>query len=206
MTSHLIIFVLATATLALTPGPNTALMISRTISNGHAAGVVVLVGVELGFFVHLTAASLGITALLFAVPAAYEVLRIVGAVYLLYIALRMVRTGLVALPRLSGPAPIRQLLQTGFLSNALNPKTAAFYLAIFPQFLDPHHALLAQAFVLGGVHIAVSTCCNLMYIAAAGRLYEFLHKNSVAERIQRWVFASVIAGFAIRLAWEPRAR
>lgn len=206
MTSHLIVFVLATATLALTPGPNTALMISRTISNGPAAGVAVLVGVELGFFVHLIAASFGITALFLAVPAAYEALRIVGTAYLLYVAFRMVRTGLVTLPRLSGPAPMRQLLHTGFVSNVVNPKTAAFYLAIFPQFVDPHHALLAQAFVLGAVHIAVSTCCNLVYIAAAGRLYEFLRKHSVAERIQRWVFATVITGFAVNLAWEPRAR
>jgi threonine/homoserine/homoserine lactone efflux protein len=99
MTSHLIVFVLATATLALTPGPNIALMISRTISNGPAAGVAVLVGVELGLFVHLVAASFGITALLVAVPVAF----------------RMVRTGLVVLPRLSGPAPMRQLLQAGFL-------------------------------------------------------------------------------------------
>jgi threonine/homoserine/homoserine lactone efflux protein len=203
MTSHLIVFVLATATLALTPGPNTALMISRTISNGPAAGVVVLVGVELGFSVHLIATFFGITALLLAVPAAYEALRIVGAAYLLYVAFRIVRSGLVELPRTSGSAPMRQLLRTGFLSNALNPKTAAFYLAIFPQFIDPHHALLAQAFVLGAVHIAVSTCCNLAYIAAAGKIHEFLQIRRVAERIQRWVFAGVIAAFAVSLAWEP---
>jgi threonine/homoserine/homoserine lactone efflux protein len=98
------------------------------------------------------------------------------------------------------------LLQTGFVSNAPNPKTAAFYLAIFPQFVNPHHALLAQAFVLGAVHIAVSTCCNLIYIAAAAKLYEFLHRHRFAKRIQRWVFASVITGFAVSLAWEPRGR
>jgi threonine/homoserine/homoserine lactone efflux protein len=206
MTSHLIVFVLATAALAFTPGPNTALMVSRTISNGPAAGAAVLVGVELGFFVHLVAASFGLTALLLAVPAAYDALRIAGAAYLLYVAFRIVRTGLVRLPGSSEPAPMCQLLRTGFLSNALNPKTAAFYLAIFPQFVDPHLALLAQTLVLGAVHIAVSTCCNLVYIAAAGRLYTFLRRHSVAERIQRWLSASVIAGFAVKLAWEPRGR
>jgi threonine/homoserine/homoserine lactone efflux protein len=206
MTSQLIVFILATAALAFTPGPNTALMVSRTISNGPAAGAAVLAGVELGFLVHLIAASFGLTALLLAVPAAYEALRIAGAAYLLYVAFRIVRTGLVTLPRPSEPAPTRQLLRTGFLSNALNPKTAAFYLAIFPQIVDPHHELLAQTLVLGAVHIAVSTCCNLVYIAAAGRLYEFLRKHSAAERIQRWIFASLIAGFAVNLAWEPRGR
>jgi threonine/homoserine/homoserine lactone efflux protein len=165
MTSHLIIFVLATATLALTPGPNTALMISRTISNGPAAGVVVLVGVELGFFVHLIAASLGITALLFAVPAAYEVLRIVGAAYLLYVALRMVRTGLVALPRLSGPAPIRQLLRMGFLSNAQTQRLLPFTSQSFRSFLTHTTPRLPRplfwaAFILQSARAATS--CTLL--------------------------------------------
>lgn len=206
MTSPLIVFVVATAALAFTPGPNTALMISRTISNGPAAGVAVLLGVELGFLVHLLAASFGITALLLAVPAAYEVLRILGAVYLLYIAWRMARTGLVKLPAVGGAVPMRRLLQTGFLSNTLNPKTGAFYLAVFPQFVDPHHAVLTQALLPGAVHIAVSACCNLVWIGAAGRLHGFLRRHSLAERMQRWLFATVIAGFAVSLAWQPRAR
>jgi threonine/homoserine/homoserine lactone efflux protein len=119
----LIVWVLATAALAFTPGANTALMDSRTISNGPSAGAVVLAGVELGFFVHLIATAFGLTALLLAIPAAYDALRIVGAVYLLYVAFRIVRTGLITPPGPGEPAPIRQLLRTGFLSNALNPKT-----------------------------------------------------------------------------------
>jgi threonine/homoserine/homoserine lactone efflux protein len=206
MTSHLIVFVLATAALAFTPGANTALMVSRTMSNGPAAGAAVLAGVELGFFVHLIATAFGLTALLLAVPAAYEALRIAGAVYLLYVAFRIARTGLVTAPSPGKPAPARRLMQAGFLSNALNPKTAAFYLAIFPQFIDPHQAVLAQIFFLGAVQIAVSTCCNVVYIAAAGRLYEFLRTHPVAERLQRWIFASLIAGFAVNLAYEPRGR
>jgi threonine/homoserine/homoserine lactone efflux protein len=206
MMPDLIVFAVAAAALAFTPGPNNTLMISRTISDGPAAGAAVLAGAELGFFVHLIAASFGLTALLLAVPAVYGVLRVVGAAYLLYIAFRIVRTGLVTPQGISGPVPMRQLLRAGFLSNALNPKTAAFYIAIFPQFVDPHHDVLAQTFILGAVHIAVSTCCNLVYIAAAGRLYEFLQKHRTAERLQRWLFASVIAGFAVTLAWEPRGQ
>lgn len=202
----LIVFVVATAALAFTPGPNMALMVSRAISNGRAAGVAVLAGAELGFFVHLTATAFGLTALLLAVPAVYGVLRVAGAAYLLYIAFRIVRSGVITGPERSEPAPMGQLLRAGFLSNALNPKTAAFYLAIFPQFVDPHHDVLAQIFLLGAVHIAVSTCCNLVYIAMAGRLYGFLQKHRTAERLQRWLFASVIVGFAVKLAWEPRGQ
>lgn len=200
----LIVFVVTAAALAFTPGQNTALMVSRTMANGPMAGAVVLAGVELGFFVHLIATAFGLTALLLAVPAAYGALRIAGAAYLLYIAFRIVRTGLVTLPGITPLASKRQLLRMGFLSNALNPKTAAFYLAIFPQFIHPHHDVLAQTLVLGAVQIAVSTCCNLVYIAMNGRLYGLLRKHRTAERIQRWLFASVIAGFAVRLAWEPR--
>jgi len=200
----LIVFVVTAAALAFTPGQNTALMVSRTMSSGPMAGAVVLAGVEFGFFVHLIATAFGLTALLLAIPAAYGILRTIGAAYLLYIAFRIVRTGLVDLPGITPRTSKRQLLRMGFLSNALNPKTAAFYLAIFPQFIDPHHDVLTQTFILGAVQITVSTCCNLVYIAMAGRLYGLLRKHRTVERVQRWLFASLIAGFAVRLAWEPR--
>ena len=200
----LIVFVVTAAALAFTPGQNTALMVSRTMSSGPMAGAVVLAGVEFGFFVHLIATAFGLTALLLAIPAAYGILRTIGAAYLLYIAFRIVRTGLVDLPGITPRTSKRQLLRMGFLSNALNPKTAAFYLAIFPQFIDPHHDVLTQTFILGAVQIAVSTCCNLIYIAMTGKLYGLLRKHRTVERVQRWLFASLIAGFAVRLAWEPR--
>ena len=195
------IFVLATAGLAFTPGPNTILTISRTISQGRLAGAMVLLGVELGFLVHLVAAAAGLTALFLAIPIAYATLRIVGAAYLLYVAWKLfngsqsLRTTVDRLPK-----PIGKLIRMGFVSNALNPKTAAFYLSIFPQFIRPSDAsVLLQSLELGVLHIAVSSACNTVYIVGAGSLAAWLVDHPVWERIQRWVFGS----FDRRICCKP---
>lgn len=206
--NHLILFAAATAALAFSPGPNQAYMLSRTLVQGRRAGIVSLLGVESGFCVHLFAAAFGLTAFLLAIPLAYEALRLLGAAYLLYIAWRTVRnTGTFAnLDRQIPADPARHLFRMGFVSNALNPKTAVFYLSIFPQFVDPAQGnILGQSVILGLVHIAVSTSCNLVVVLTAGSMASLLRRGPVWERVQRWLFGSLLAGFAVRLALdEPR--
>jgi threonine/homoserine/homoserine lactone efflux protein len=208
LTFHqLLPFILATAVLALSPGPNQAYMLSRTLSQGRAAGIIALLGVETGFMVHLFAAAFGLTAFLLVVPVAYNALRFLGAGYLLYLAWRTVR-GSGAFGSLKRVVPIetpRHLYRMGFLSNALNPKTAMFYLSIFPQFVAPVRGhILAQSILLGLVHITVSTVCNLLVIFAAGIIASRLQREPVWERIQRWLFGGLLAGFAIKLVFEER--
>ena len=200
------VFALATAILALTPGPNTALMLSRTVAQGRSAGALVLLGVELGFLLHLFAAVAGITALLLAVPVAYDGLRIIGACYLLYIAGRMIfgRQRLVGGQLLNREQPGR-LIGSGFASNALNPKTAAFYLSIFPQFILPQHgSVLLQGLLLGLLHITISTLCNMIWVVGAGSLAGFLKHHPRWERTQRWLFGTIIGLFALKLLTERR--
>jgi threonine/homoserine/homoserine lactone efflux protein len=200
------VFAIATALLALTPGPNTTLTISRTLAQGRVAGALVLAGVELGFLVHLFATGLGLTALLLALPLAYDLLRIAGAAYLLYIAYRMVigRYRLVGRQAVFMQRPCR-LIGLGFTSNALNPKTAAFYLAIVPQFIDPHHGSVPlQIFLLGAVHITVSTMCNMIWVLGAGGLTALLERHPGWERAQRWLFGTIIGGFAVKLLVDRR--
>ncbi|MBA3832215.1 MAG: LysE family translocator [Chthoniobacterales bacterium] len=208
LTFHqLLLFVVATAALALSPGPNQAYMLSRTLSQGRAAGIVALLGVETGFTVHLFAAAFGLTAFLLVVPVAYNALRLLGAGYLLYLAWRTVRGSgaFAALKRpVSADTPGR-LYRMGFVSNALNPKTAMFYLSIFPQFIGPMRgSVLGPSIVLGLIHIAVSTACNLLVIFTAGIIASRLQRQPVWERIQRWLFGGLLAGFAIKLALEER--
>lgn len=200
------IFVLATAGLAFTPGPNTMLTIARTISQGRLAGAMVLLGVEVGFLVHLVAAAAGLTALLLAIPVAYAALRIVGAAYLLFMAWKLFNGSQdLGVAGRSTPKPCGHLIWMGFASNALNPKTAAFYLSIFPQFISPSDAsVMLQSLELGIVHIAVSTACNMVYILGAGSLATWLTAHPVWERVQRWVFRSLIAGFAVSLLAHRR--
>lgn len=200
------LFALAAALLALTPGPNTALTISRTAAGGWRAGLLVLLGVELGFLVHLFAAALGFTALLLAIPTAYDLLRIAGALYLLWIAVGMIigRTRLAGGVQPSAERPAR-LIGLGFISNALNPKTAVFYLAVFPNFTDPAAgSVLAQSLLLGAVHITVSTLCNLVWVLTAGSLAGFLVRRPAWERAQRWLFGTLIGAFALKMLAERR--
>lgn len=204
---QLLLFAATTAALAFSPGPNQAYLLSRTLARGPRAGMVCLLGVECGFFVHLFAAAVGLTAFFLAVPLAYHALRLAGAAYLLYLAWHTIRgsdgfgepdSGISCEPR-------QRLFRMGFFSNALNPKTAMFYFSIFPQFVDPSQgSILGQSIILGIVHILVSTLCNLLVIFASGFLASRLRRGTVWDRARRWLFGGLLAGFAVHLAWESR--
>jgi threonine/homoserine/homoserine lactone efflux protein len=206
--AHIAIFVLATAALALSPGPNMVYMLSRTISQGRRAGIISLLGVETGFFVHLFAASLGLTAFFATVPLAYEILRWVGSFYLLYLAFKTIRGGGIPITSQRKMIPDNRpgkLYRMGFLSNVLNPKTAVFYFTIFPQFIDlSYGGIFLQSVMLGAIHIAVSTTCNLAVICSASALFRWFERRPMWANVQRWIFGGLLAGFALRLAFEKR--
>src|SRR3712207_927610 len=162
--------------MVLTPGPNMIYLISRSICQGHAAGLISLGGVALGFVSYMLCAAFGITALVFAVPYACDALRLAGAAYLLYLAWQAVKPGgrspfsVRDLP-VDGP---RKLFAMGFLTNLLNPKIALLYLSLLPQFIDPAQgSLLAQSLVLGFVQIGVSVAVNAAIVVAAGSIALF---------------------------------
>lgn len=203
---NLVLFVFATAALTLAPGPNMAYMLSSTVSRGRRAGVVSLLGVESGFLVHLFAVASGLTALLLAVPYAYDALRLLGAAYLLYLAWQTVRgSGGLAPEEREAPEPPVRVYLAGFLSNALNPKTAVFYLSVFPQFVDPAAgSVFFQSVALGLLHILVSTACNLAVVLAAGAGSRWLTGRPGWLRFQRWVFGGLLTAFAFRLALDDR--
>ena len=132
-------FALISLGIALTPGPNMIYLISRSITQGPAAGIVSLGGVALGFVFYMLCAAFGITALLFAVPYAYDGLRIAGAIYLLWLAWQVLK------PNGRSPFQVRELpvdsprklFTMGLVTSLLNPKIAMLYLALLPQFIDP---------------------------------------------------------------------
>ncbi len=136
----LALYALACVLLALTPGPNLMYLISRTLCQGRAAGIVSLAGTTSGLLFYAVATALGLTAVFVAVPVLFDVVRWVGAAYLLWLAWDAIRPqgsgGLFARRDLPPIAP-RVLYRTGVLTSILNPKVALFYLALFPQFVDP---------------------------------------------------------------------
>ncbi len=146
--SSLMTFAFVALGLVLTPGPNMIYLTSRSICQGKRAGLISLGGVALGFVFYMLCAALGITALIFAVPYAYDILRISGVVYLLYLAWQAIKPGgrsLFAvrdLPADSG----RKLFLMGFITNLANPKIAIMYLSLLPQFISPGHgSILSQS-------------------------------------------------------------
>jgi len=206
-TTTLITFSLIALGMVLTPGPNMIYLISRSIAQGRSAGLISLGGVILGFFVYMFCAAFGITALLFAVPYAYDVLRLGGAAYLLWLAWQAVRPGgrspfhVRDLPH-DGP---RKLFAMGFLTSLLNPKIAMLYLALLPQFIDPAAGnVLGQSIVLGFVQIAISGSVNALIATVAGSIAFFLKTRPLWSLVQRWLMGTVLAGFALRMAMEAR--
>ncbi|RDJ24882.1 LysE family translocator [Bosea caraganae] len=203
--SSLLAFALVAFGMVLTPGPNMIYLISRSISQGRMAGLISLGGVALGFVFYMLCAAFGITALLFAVPYAYDALRFGGAAYLLWLAWQAVRPG--------GRSPFqvrdlphdspRKLFVMGFVTNLLNPKIAMLYLALLPQFIDPAAgSVLSQSVVLGAVQIVVSV--NAMIAFAAGSIALFLRERPLWAVVQRWLMGTVLAGLALKMATEAQ--
>lgn len=205
--TSLIGFALVSLGIVLTPGPNMIYLISRSITQGPAAGIVSLGGVALGFVFYMLAAAFGITALLLAVPYAYDALRLAGAAYLMWLAWQAVRPGgrspfQVKMLAVDGP---RKLFAMGFVTNLLNPKIAMLYLALLPQFIDPTAGpVLAQSLMLGSIQIAISVSVNAMIALAAGSIALFLGTRPSWLLVQRYLMGTVLAGLALRMAFEAR--
>jgi threonine/homoserine/homoserine lactone efflux protein len=200
-------FTLAALVLVLTPGPNMIYCVSRALCQGRAAGMISLAGVLLGFVVHLMAAALGLTALLIAVPFAFDAIRLAGAVYLLWLAWQALKP--------NGTAPFEarllpddrpaKLFSMGFLTNLLNPKVAMFYLSFFPQFLHPDRgSVLLQSLALGAIQIVVSGSVNTLLVSGAAGITAFLSKSKGWLLAQRYVMGSVLAALAVRIALTDR--
>lgn len=205
--SNLTTFALVALGLALTPGPNMMYLVSRSISQGRVAGLISLCGVAVGFVCYMLSAAFGITALLLAVPYAYDTLRFGGAVYLLYLAWQAVRPGGRSPFQVRVlPADSRQrLFVMGLVTNLLNPKIAVLYLSLLPQFIDPSRGgVLAQSLLLGVAQVAISVSINAMIAMTAGSIAVFLARRPWWLVAQRWLMGTVLAGMALRMAAEAR--
>ncbi|MGU3628706.1 LysE family translocator [Comamonas sp. C24C] len=202
-----IAFGLISLGMVLTPGPNMVYLISRSICQGRTAGLISLGGVALGFLFYMMCAALGITAIVMAVPYAYDALRIGGALYLIYLAWQAVKPGgrspfeVKNLPQ-DGP---KKLFLMGFLTNLLNPKIAVMYLSLLPQFITPEHgSVLFQSLVLGFTQIVISVSVNATIAMLAGSIAVFLSGRPTWILVQRWLMGTVLAGLAVRMLTEAK--
>ncbi|HET9102547.1 MAG TPA: LysE family translocator [Solirubrobacteraceae bacterium] len=197
--------------MVLTPGPNMLYLVSRSISQGRAAGFVSLAGTFVGFLVYMTMANVGLAVVFILVPWLYIALKAAGAIYLGFLAWRALRPGgrglfeTQELPRDSNA----KLFRMGLITNLLNPKAAVMYLALIPQFIQPALGhTVAQGFALGTVQITVSMVVNSLIIVAAGSVARFIRSRPRWETWQRRITGTLLGTVAVLVAREipQRAR
>lgn len=192
----------------LTPGPNYAYIISRSITQGRTAGFISMFGVAWGYVIYMLCAAFGLTAVLLAVPYGYEAIQYAGAAYLLYLGWEQLRPG--ARSFLEVPSDLKtdgplKLFTMGLLTNLLNPKIAVFYLSLLPQFVDREAGnVFAQFVLLGMTHIVLNVSTHVGLVLAAGSVSAYLAARPMWLKLQRWLMGCVLVALAVRLALERR--
>jgi RhtB (resistance to homoserine/threonine) family protein len=194
------------ALLTITPGADTALVTKNAITRGRRGAFFTTLGICVGCLIHATASSLGLSAILASSAAAFEVVKWMGAGYLIYIGIQGLRGNKAAE---AGPAvlaavePHSQSFSEGLLTNLLNPKVALFYLTFLPQFISPGQPVLRTSLFLASIHVAMGLVWLTVYAAFLDRLGATL----LRPRVKRWiegVTGGLLAGLGVRLALERR--
>jgi len=190
--------------MALSPGPNLFYLASRSVCQGRAAGFASLSGVCTGMFVYMLATAAGLSALFAAVPVAYEVVRLAGAAYLLWLAFKAFTRQPSSFSTSSlAHEPRAQLFRRGLLTCLLNPKIVITYAALLPQFVDPSSgSVLAQTIVLGLVQIIAAASAHSLVILGASSVAALLGRSHTFASFQRYLLGAVFAALAVRLAVE----
>lgn len=204
----LLVFAALSLGLAATPGPNMLYLVSRALAQGTRAGMVSLIGCQAGSLAIMLCAAAGLTAALFAVPYAWDALRIGGALYLLWLAWQCVAPGGQPLfaPRALPAEPDTRLFWVGFATAALNPKVALFYIAVLPPFIDPANGnVFAQAAILGAVQIATCAGFDAVLVRGASGTARFLATRPAWLAAQRYILGAALALLAAKLALGERS-
>jgi threonine/homoserine/homoserine lactone efflux protein len=205
--TELLLYCLAALAIMLTPGPNMIYCVSRALCQGRVAGWISVLGVQAGNVVHITAATLGLSALMATWPVLFDVIRFAGAAYLLWLAWQAVRPGgrgLFETQQLPHDS-FAKLFRIGLITNLLNPKQLVFFTSIFSQFLHPERgSVLEQAMQLAATHISLSIAVNGLIVAGAAGIAAFLNRSAFWMRCQRYFMATVLTGLAIRLVFPER--
>lgn len=174
--STLLLFAASAALLVLIPGPNLVYIVTRSIEAGRRAGLASMLGVEAGTLVHVTAAALGLSALLASSEVAFEMVRWAGVAYLVYLGVRTLRARDTA-PSVA-PIGMRRSVLEGLLVNVLNPKVSVFFLAFLPQFVDPLQGSTGmQVLVLGAVFLTIASLLDLLYVLGAALIGQRLSRG-----------------------------
>jgi threonine/homoserine/homoserine lactone efflux protein len=203
-------FLVAITLLTITPGIDTVLVIKNTSRSGSRDGVVTSLGICLGLFVHATFSAVGISAILLQSSELFLAMKLVGATYLIWLGIGGLKaafkshSGLTIDDSVARTSSVKRSLKEGFLSNVLNPKTAVFYLAFLPQFIDPQYSPLLQAMTMAGIHfvIAMFWQCGLAgAVSSAKRFFA----SPVALKWMEGITGSVLIFLGSKLLFDEQS-
>lgn len=201
--STLGLFLLASVALAVVPGPAVAYIVTQSIDQGRRAGLVSALGVASGGLVHVAAATIGLSALVASSASAFTVVKLVGAVYLIAVGIRRI------LSKDEAEAPVRaprtHVYRQGVIVNVLNPKTALFFLAFLPQFVDRQHTVWPQVAFLGVVFVSVAVTSDMTYALVSDAIAGKLRRTGTGARVRRWVTGGVFVALGITAAAARRS-
>jgi len=201
--NSLISFAVASVALLVIPGPAVIYIVNRSVADGRQIGLAAVVGLELGTFMHVLAATVGLSAILATSENAFNVVKYLGASYLALIGLRTLTRKPEAISTSVSSMTQSQAFRQGFIINTLNPKIALFFLSFLPQFIDPNISSNArQSLILGSVFVLCGFVLDGIYALTASSLREVLVKGKALPFIQQYVagVVFVLLGAAAALA------
>jgi len=203
----LVIFFLSCFVLCITPGPSIVYVLSRSVGQGRSAGVYSALGLAAGNLFHAVAAGLGLSFLLVYSPIAFLIVKILGALYLIYLGIRVFfsHQNLLQPQKASSKKKDARIFSQGFLIEVLNPKAALFFISFLPQFVDASKGSPAlQMFVLGCIFLLTALPVDLSVAITGGTIAKHLMHYSMVEKAQRWLSGTVLIGLGLRLAFSER--
>ena len=205
--STLAVFALASVLLAVVPGPAVTYIVTQSVDKGRRAGLFCALGVASGGVVHVAAATIGLSALIASSATAFTVVKLVGAAYLIGVGIRRILSG-------DGGgedaphalrAPLSRIYRQGVIVNILNPKTALFFLAFLPQFVDPQRdAVWPQIAFLGTLFVLVAVLSDMTYAFVADAIAGRLRRSGTGAKLRRWLSGSIFIALGITAAAARR--
>lgn len=208
ISSSFAVFLLASLVLAVTPGPAVIYLITRTLSHGRGAGLASIGGLALGNLGNAAMASLGLAAVLAISAQAFTAVKLAGAAYLVFLGVKEIRRAGAdpqGAPRGGAPPP-NKAFRDGFWVGLLNPKTALFFAAFLPQFVDPSGSALAQSLTLSAVFVLIASCTDTLYVLAAGTLGPKITRLGARPALGRYISGASFIALGVFVALSgPRS-
>lgn len=201
----LLAFATVTLLVAYFPGPALLYTAAQTIAHGRRAGLMAMLGIHLGCYVHVLAAAFGLSAVFKHVPELYVAVKIAGALYLVWLGIGMIRSRLAASEgTATPPKTVKRALTDSFIVEILNPKVALFFIALLPQFVDPAASLpvWAQFLILGTIVNFAFSSADLVTVFGATLVMKTMKASRAGFALGRWLGGSMMIGLGVKLATD----